>query len=101
MTESRRLHERYEVALPVTLIEGTSESRGTTVNVSLGGMLIDVGRTFAFGTSLLVRVELPGLKEPASLPVVVRWVHDTHVGVQFAGLRAKETWALHQLMKPR
>lgn len=99
MTASRRLHERFDVELPVVVLHGGAEIPGSTVNVSLGGMLIKLERPVAYGSNVTVRVELPALKEPAELPAVVRWDRDGTIGVQFNGLRAKDTWALNQLMK--
>jgi hypothetical protein len=101
MTASRRLHERFDIELPVLVIHEGVEISGTTVNVSLGGMLLKVERSVPFGASLIVRVELPALKERTELAAVVRWDRDGAIGVQFTGLRAKDTWALNQLMKPR
>lgn len=101
MTESRRLHERFDVALPVVVLEGTREIDAQTINVSLGGMLIATPQPLAYGTDVALRVALPGLPEPTEIRAIVRWVEGDHVGVQFTGLRAKETWALNQLMKPR
>ena len=101
MTASRRLHERFDVELPVVILHDGIEIPAATINVSLGGMLIKTERRIAFGANVFVRVELPALKEPTELAAVVRWDRDGQVGVQFSTLRAKDTWALNQLMKPR
>ncbi|MBX7193228.1 MAG: PilZ domain-containing protein [Sandaracinaceae bacterium] len=101
MTASRRLHERVDVELPVVIFHDGAEIPASTVNLSLGGMLIKTERRVAFGANVIVRIELPALKEPAEIAAVVRWDRDGHIGVQFSSLRAKETWALNQLMKPR
>lgn len=99
MTASRRLHERFDVELPVVILHDGVEIPASTINVSLGGMLIKTERRIAFGANVLVRMELPALKEPAEIAAVVRWDRDGQVGVQFSALRAKDTWALNQLMK--
>ncbi len=101
MSVGRRLYERFDIELPVMIVHGSTEVAGATVNVSLGGMLVKVGQSVPFGANVIVRVELPALKEPAELAAVVRWDRDGQVGVQFSALRAKETWAINQLMKPR
>lgn len=101
MTASRRLHERYDVELPVLIVHDGNEIPAASVNVSLGGMLIKTERRIAFGSNVIIRLELPALKEPTELTAVVRWDHDGQVGVQFSAMRAKDTWALNQLMKPR
>jgi c-di-GMP-binding flagellar brake protein YcgR len=101
MTESRRLHERFDVELPVLVVHEGAEVSGTTVNVSLGGMLLQVERPVPFGANVRIRVELPALKDRTEIPAVVRWDRDGAIGVQFTGLRARDTWALNQLMKAR
>ncbi len=99
MTAGRRLHERFDIELPVIVLLAGVEIPGHTVNVSLGGMLLKVERPIAYGSNVMIRVELPALKERAELAAVVRWDRDGTVGVQFSALRAKDTWAINQLMK--
>lgn len=99
MSASRRLHERFDVELPVVILHDGVEIPAATINLSLGGMLIKTERRIAFGANVLIRMELPALKEPAEIAAVVRWDRDGQVGVQFSALRAKDTWALNQLMK--
>jgi hypothetical protein len=99
MSRGRRVHERYAIELPVRVTHPGGESRGTTKNMSLGGALIEVPDTIAFGATVSVRVFLPPLKEEATLQGVVRWVKGSAVGLQWGSLRAKEVWALNQLFK--
>jgi hypothetical protein len=75
------------------------ESQGTTKNLSLGGALIEVPDTVAFGAEVTLRLFLPPLKEEASMQCVVRWVKDSAIGVQWRSLRAKEVWALNQMFR--
>lgn len=104
MTTGRRVHERYALELPVTIVHrtadgNTAESRGTTKNVSLGGALIAVSDAIVFGSEVKVRLTLRPLKEEATMTATVRWIAPGAVGVQFGSLRAKEVWALNQLFK--
>jgi hypothetical protein len=99
MTESRRVHERFDCELDVALLIGDREIAGKTRNVSLGGLLLSLAEPVTFGTTGKVRVRFPALKQDAELPVTVRWVNKGEVGVQFGSLRALEVWAINQLMK--
>lgn len=102
MSQGRRLHERFDIELPVTVLYNGAEIPGSTVNVSLGGMLVRVERPVPFGADVTLRIELPALRgEPTDIAAVVRWDRDGQIGVQFRALRAKETWAINQLTKPR
>ena len=103
MTAQRRAYERFETDMAVTVVHGAGDTKvetsGKTVNVSLGGMLLELEGTVPFGAQVKVRVVLPALKEATELAATVRWVKDGAVGVQFGSLRAKEAWALNQLFK--
>ena len=99
MTEVRRQYERYEIELPVMVVIGTEEIPGATMNVSLGGMLLRLSKPVTFGSSVVLRVQLPAAKEISEMQAVVRWEKDGAVGVQFTSLRALDTWALNQLLK--
>jgi hypothetical protein len=101
MNEVRRQHERYEIELPVMVVLGADEVPGATVNVSLGGMLLRLSKPVPFGASLVLRVQLPSSKEMSEMDAVVRWEKDGAVGVQFSSLRARDTWALNQLLKAK
>ena len=95
----RRVHERFDIALDVTLLVEEREITGTTINISLGGMFIGASEELPYGTEAKVRLRLPALKEESEFPVTVRWVTPEGIGVQFGSLRALEVWALNQLSK--
>lgn len=102
MTEVRRQHERYEIELPVVVVAAGDEISGVTINVSLGGMLLRLSKPMTFGASLVLRVQLPSARESSDMDAVVRWVKDDGtIGVQFTSLRARDTWALNQLLKSK
>jgi type IV pilus assembly protein PilZ len=99
MPESRRVHERVECDLPVVLLHDGKEITGRTINVSLGGLFITASQPLPYGTQAKVRLTLPALKEETEIPVTIRWTTKEGMGVQFGSLRAREVWALNQLMK--
>lgn len=99
MTDQRRLHERFPIEVPVTVVLGEARVTGRTQNISLGGMLVTVDSPVAFGSAVVVRVRLPSVPDELELPGTVRWVGDGSVGLQFGSLRAKAAWALNQLFK--
>ena len=83
------------------VVLGADEVPGATVNVSFGGMLLRLSKPVPFGASLVLRVQLPSSKEMSEMDAVVRWEKDGAVGVQFSSLRARDTWALNQLLKAK
>lgn len=99
LTQQRQF-ERYELVVPVVVVNGTEELSAKSRNISIGGMLIESDVVIPFGTKVVVRIHLPAMKEPSEIQATVRWARDGSIGVQFGSLRAKETWALNQLTKP-
>ena len=95
----RRVHERYECQLPVTMLVADEEVGGTVENISLGGMFVVTDRSLEYGTPVKVRFALSGLKEAALVETTVRWRKPGGIGLQFGRLRAIEVWALNQFFK--
>lgn len=100
MTSSgKRVHERFDVRLPCTLIVPEGEIAASTRNASLGGVFVETSANVAFGSAIKLRIRFPSMHEDATLDVTVRWKTPDGVGVQFGSLRAIEVWALNQLFK--
>lgn len=96
---ARRVHERFSIELPVTIVheEGTFEA--TSRNLSLGGMFIVTEVDLPYGTQGTLRVKLPAMKTESEIPVTIRWKTPEGLGLQFGSLRALEVWALNQLTR--
>lgn len=99
VSEQRRLHERFPIELPVTVVVGESRFAGRTQNISLGGLLATVEGSVPFGASVVIRITLPASVEELELEAAVRWTSGSSIGVQFSSMRAKAIWALNQLFK--
>ncbi|MAQ16761.1 MAG: hypothetical protein CMN30_18455 [Sandaracinus sp.] len=99
VTQGRRVHERYDCDLPVTVVTGEGELETRATNVSLGGMYLITAEQVPFGTTVKVRFRVPSLKDDALIEAVVRWAKPDGFGVQFGRLRALEVWALNQYFK--
>jgi len=95
---NNRQHERLPIVLPVVLVHEGREIPAESRNLSAGGMNVFGGTEIPFGAAVRVRATLPGGQE-LDVPATVRWIRDGAIGVQFGSLRAKETWAIHQLVK--
>jgi hypothetical protein len=72
---------------------------GESVNLSLGGMLIETDRRFPLGTALLLRFRLPALENDTEVQTTVRWSKGSNHGVQFGSMRARDVWGLNKLFK--
>ena len=99
MTTGRRVHERYERSLKVTLRTGGTLIECVTRNISLGGMYLITQEELPYGTPVELELYLPALKEDVTLAATVRWNKPDGLGVQFGSLRAREVWAFNQLFR--
>lgn len=99
--ESRREHQRVDIALPVTVEHAGRTLAGTSRNLSVGGMFVDVAEKVPLGASVGIRFSLPDVHRPIAVTATVRWIAgETGLGVQFDGLRAGEVWDLQRLIAP-
>jgi len=99
VTTGRRVHERYDRRLKVTVIHDDGEIETISKNISLGGMYLISEAEIAYGSAVKLKLYLPALKESAVIEAVVRWHKPDGIGVQFGSLRAREVWAFNQLFK--
>jgi len=95
----RRVHERYEIQLPVVITHEGRQFDAVTHNVSLGGMYLVTTATLPYNARIQMQFRLPALKEQTVCTVTVRWKKPDGIGVQFGSLRALEVWGLNQLFK--
>lgn len=95
---NQRQHERVDIRFDVTLVHEEREIAAQSRNVSAGGMLVEASGEVPFGAVVRVQASLPGGHE-LDTKATVRWVQGSALGLQFTSLRAKETWAIHQLVK--
>jgi hypothetical protein len=93
----RRAQQRYEIEIPVELTSAGQTHVTVTRNLSLGGMFMQLDVDIPFGALVKLKFSLPDLDAPVEVDAHVRWVQPgVGVGVQYAGLRAREVWALQQ-----
>jgi hypothetical protein len=99
-SEDKRRNVRRAVALDVVIMVGKRAISARSRDISLAGMFIETNAALAYGTPLRLVMTLPSLPEPVIIPAIVRWSGAEGVGVQFRELRERETWVLHQLVRP-
>lgn len=92
-----RTTAREPVELPATVEINGAVLECSVRNVSLGGVFVD-GVTLPIDTRVLLRFSVP--RNPQiEVDCIVRWSTDAGVGLQFAGLRAHDTYALTQFIR--
>jgi len=98
--ESRQ-HPRKCVRVGVAFAPRGSLARtvGESRDVSIGGMFIETDRPAAFGSEIDLTLDLPGIRNPATVVATVRWVSPEGMGVQFGAMGARETYGITELLK--
>ena len=97
----RRRFTRVRLRCRVSLESGNDRLEGTTLDLSLGGALVQSHRVFSLGTLLTVSLEVeagaPPLRSGAR---VVRIVGTDCMGVQLENLGPKESLRLQEFLLP-
>lgn len=94
--QEKRKFPRKPVNVPVliSLDGGQGTVEGVCQDMSIGGVFVVTELMVTFGTKLTLKAEAPG--GPLVFPAVVRWTAPDGLGLQFAGLGARETHAIVQ-----
>jgi len=97
----RRRFTRVRLRCLVSLEFANDRLQATTVDLSLGGVLVQSRRVFLSGTPVALRLELEAGKPPLlSDARVVRTVGADSMGVQFENLAATESTRLQEFLLP-
>ncbi|MCP4602265.1 MAG: PilZ domain-containing protein [Proteobacteria bacterium] len=95
MRKFRRFSFKREIAL---IIEG-SKQVAHSLNISRGGIFIEVEPVPDFGSKVKLLMSLPAVEDKCEIPCIVRWtVKGINAGLQFEKLRAVEAWGLNKLI---
>jgi CheY-like chemotaxis protein len=97
----RRRFMRVRLRCRVSIDSPQASLDGNTLDLSLGGMLVQAERAFPPGTPVTVNLEIErGLAPLRSAARVVRVVGPDCMGIQFENLGAKESNRLQQFLLP-
>ena len=97
----RRRFTRVRLRCLVSLEFANDRLQATTVDLSLGGVLVQSRRVFPPGTPVALRLDLEAGKPPLlSDARVVRTVGADSMGVQFENLAATESTRLQEFLLP-
>jgi len=97
----RRRSTRVRLRCRVSMESGNDRIVGTTLDLSLGGLLVQSQHVFPPDTRVIVSLELETGKAPfRSNARVVRTVGTDCMGIQFENLAAKESRQLQEFLLP-
>ena len=99
MFENRRHFVRVPLQTEVICQVEHQTFRGTTSNISQGGMLFEVGRSLSPGTTVRLSFRLPGRELRIEVTGVVARVDEKHrAGVRFTHIAARELQLIRDLI---
>ena len=99
MFENRRQFVRVPLHTEVACQVGNQSFRGTSANISQGGILVEVGRTLAPGIPIRLSFRLPGREMKIEVTGTVARVDEKQrAGVRFTHIGAAELQLIRDLM---
>jgi len=93
VSDNRRSSTRHDVDIEARIKITSDVDTCRIKNLSMGGALVAT-RKLPMGQRLTIWFRIPTHENEIETAGTVRWSTDDGVGVQFDGLRARETWAL-------
>ena len=101
-TTEQRKHPRYEVSAFVDCTGSEVYLRHKIINVSVGGVCIQVDAAEEIGTEVDLLIHFPDLNASISVHGQVVWVNRTYpvdMGIRFVGLDEKKQETLKQYLQ--
>src|SRR6185437_13992458 len=93
---------RVEVDLGAVLVAAGGACVSCRVaDISVGGARIETDAQVPFGSTVFLRMKLPGSMRDLVLPTVVRWTRPGVLGLQFGLMGARETHLITSLAVER
>jgi len=97
----RRRFTRVQLRCRVSLESGSDRLEGTTLDLSLGGALVQSDRTFPLGAPVTVSLELgAGTSPMRSVARVIRMVGTNCMGIQFEKIGPEDSSRLQECLLP-
>src|SRR5689334_18728650 len=93
VSDNRRTATRHDVDIAGRVKIKETEEQCRVGNLSMGGAYILI-RRLPMGERVTLWFRIPTHDAEIEAAGTVRWSTDAGIGIQFDGLRARETWAL-------
>jgi c-di-GMP-binding flagellar brake protein YcgR len=98
---NRRQHQRLKVTCKVSIVAGSDRLDGRTLDLSLKGMLVQLGCVLPVGSLVRVTTELlPETPPIRATARVVRQVGHDCVGLEFENMDRADGEKLHHFLLP-
>ena len=95
----KRQQPRFTTQFRSTISGGQGEGQGRTLDLSVGGCMIETDLPVVVGASFECRIYVPGLDWPLRInEAQVRWVKGNTFGIQFTKIQPDEEAKLKQVI---
>ena len=95
----KRQQPRFTSQFRSTISGGQGEGQGRTLDLSVGGCMIETDLPVVVGASFECRIYVPGLDWPLRInEAQVRWVKGNTFGIQFTKIQPDEEAKLKQVI---
>jgi len=99
--QERRKFQRVEVGLHAVLVAGNDKIEGTTVDLSLKGMLVEARHVFPVGSQIKFKVDLTsGQKSVNGSGRIVRVAGPLRMGIEFDSVTGEDADRLQAFLLP-
>jgi len=99
--QERRKFQRVEVALHAVLVAGNDKIEGTTVDLSLKGMLVEAKHALPVGSQLKFKLDLTsGHKGVSGSGKIVRLAGPLRMGIEFDSVTGEDADRLQAFLLP-
>ena len=100
MFENQRRFIRVPVQVEITCELNGKPIRGTSINISEGGILVEIGKVGGVGHGVLLSLRLPAQGSACSLKGTIIWSDEktTRTGIQFTGVTPKDKQAVRDFI---
>jgi hypothetical protein len=95
-----RSHIRSPVKTPLEFTQNDPRqvTFGFATDICIGGMFVETEFPAPLGSSVTVRVSLPGLEDETVAVGVVRWTRHKGMGIKFLSIGATDTRAIAEIV---
>jgi PilZ domain-containing protein len=97
--EDQREYQRIRVDLPIRLLQGTSNSNGAAIDISMRGCTVRNIDPLPLGTVVKISLKLPNVPETVAIEAIVRNRSDSRIGLEFLRFEGEDRQRLRHFVQ--
>lgn len=97
--EDQREYQRMRVDLPIRLLQGTLNSNGAAIDLSMRGCTVRNAASLPLAAVVKISLKLPNEPDPVTVEAVVRNSSDNRIGLEFLRFEGEDRQRLRQFIQ--